>query len=73
MDASLTANAAGPVMAVYLLLRRVQKMEFLGSNAWLFLIINVAKLPFSGALGLVDGPSPCFAEPQGLVRTVVDR
>lgn len=54
---TMTANAAGPVMAIYLVLMRVQKMVFLGSNAWLFLIINVIKLPFSGALGLIDGAS----------------
>ena len=54
---TMTANAAGPVMAIYLVLMRVQKMVFLGSNAWLFLIINVIKVPFSGALGLIDGES----------------
>lgn len=51
---TMTANSAGPVMAMYLLLMRVPKMAFLGSNAWLFLIVNLTKVPFSGALGLVD-------------------
>lgn len=49
---TMTANAAGPVMTLYLLACRVDKMAFVGTNAWFFLLVNVAKTPFSAALGL---------------------
>jgi len=52
----MVANAAGPVMAQYLLLMRAPKLAFLGTSAWFFLLVNLAKLPFTGALGLVSGP-----------------
>lgn len=49
---TMTANAAGPVMSLYLLAARVDKTRFLGTGAWYFLIINLTKVPFSAALGL---------------------
>jgi uncharacterized membrane protein YfcA len=53
---TMVANAAGSVMAQYLLLMRAPKLAFLGTSAWFFLVVNLAKLPFTGALGLVSGP-----------------
>ena len=50
--ATMTANAAGAVMTLYLLAMRVEKMRFIGTSAWFFLIVNVSKLPFSASLGL---------------------
>lgn len=49
---TMTANAAGPVMTLYLLAARVDKLRFVGTGAWYFLIINVTKVPFSASLGL---------------------
>lgn len=49
---TMTANAAGPVMTLYLQLARVEKMRFLGTGAWYFLIINCSKVPLSAGLGL---------------------
>ncbi|MFJ2214126.1 sulfite exporter TauE/SafE family protein [Streptomyces sp. NPDC101062] len=54
---TMVANAGGPVMSLYLLSAGFQKLGFLGTSAWFFLIVNVSKLPFSVGLGLVDGPS----------------
>ena len=51
---TMVANAAGSIMAQYLLLMRAPKLAFLGTSAWLFLVVNLAKLPFTGALGLVS-------------------
>lgn len=51
--ATMVANAAGPVMTLYLLGQRVDKLAFLGTSAWFFLCINLLKLPFSIGLGLV--------------------
>jgi len=55
--ATMLANAAGPVMTVYLLAQRLEKKEHLGVFCRFFLFINRCKLPFSGNLGLVTGPS----------------
>ena len=42
----MLANAAGPVAAVFLIVMRLPKYAFLGTSAWLFLIVNVSKIPF---------------------------
>lgn len=52
--ATMTANAAGAVMALYLSASGIDKRRFVGTNAWFFLIINITKLPFSIALGLMS-------------------
>lgn len=39
------ANAAGPVMAVYLLALRLPKDEYMGTSVWCFFILNLIKLP----------------------------
>lgn len=54
---SLMANAAGPLMAIYLLAMRLPKMEFMGTSAVFFLILNVFKVPFMMNLGLINGSS----------------
>jgi uncharacterized membrane protein YfcA len=51
--ATMMANAAGPVVAVYLLAVSVPKFEFVGTSAWFFLIVNTSKLPLSASLGLI--------------------
>jgi uncharacterized membrane protein YfcA len=38
------ANAAGPVMAIYLLAMNLPKFEFIGTGAWYFLILNWLKM-----------------------------
>lgn len=42
---TMIGNAAGPVMSVYLLSMRKEKMEYIGINAWLFLVVNLLKVP----------------------------
>lgn len=54
---TMIANAAGPVMALYLLACRVPKMAFVGTSAWFFLVINLVKVPFSVQLGLITRDS----------------
>lgn len=54
---TLVANAAGPVMTVYLLAMRLPKLEFLGTGAVFFAAINWFKLPFMIQLGLVNAGS----------------
>ena len=42
---TMIGNAAGPVMAIYLLSTRMPKLAFVGTNAWFFLCVNYLKLP----------------------------
>jgi uncharacterized protein len=51
---TMLANAAGPVMTVYLLAVGLAKYEFVGTSAWIFCVINLSKLPFSYALGVIN-------------------
>ncbi|MBQ9399999.1 MAG: sulfite exporter TauE/SafE family protein [Bacteroidales bacterium] len=42
---TMIGNAASPVMAIYLLSMRKDKMSYVGTNAWFFLMVNLLKLP----------------------------
>lgn len=55
--ATMVANSAGAIMTVYLLLSGVTMLEFLGTGAWFFWLVNLIKLPFSIRLGLVGAAS----------------
>jgi uncharacterized protein len=57
---TLVANAAGPLMAVYLLAMRLPKMEYVGTAAVFFLLLNLYKVPFMMGLGLITKPSFSF-------------
>ena len=52
---TMVANAAGPVMAIYLIAMRLPQFEFVGTAAVFFLLVNLIKVPFSLSLGLI-GP-----------------
>jgi uncharacterized membrane protein YfcA len=54
---TLVANAAGPLMVIYFLAMRLPKMEFVGTGAVFFLLLNLFKVPFMVRLGLINGPS----------------
>jgi uncharacterized membrane protein YfcA len=54
---TMVANAAGPLMAIYLLAMRLPKMEYVGTAAMFFLLINLFKVPFMVGLGLITPPS----------------
>lgn len=54
------ANAAGPVMNLYLLARRLPKDEFVGTGAWFFLVVNLGKVPLYRGHRLIDGSSLGF-------------
>jgi len=48
------ANAAGPIMIIYLLAMGLKKQEFIGTTAWYFLITNWLKLPLFVWDGRID-------------------
>lgn len=49
---TMAANAAAPVMALYLQLSKVEKLRFLGTAAWFYFIVNLSKTPLTASLGL---------------------
>jgi hypothetical protein len=51
---TMVANAAGPVMMLYLLAMRLPKIVFVGTAAWYFFLLNLFKVPFSASLGLIN-------------------
>ena len=51
---TMLANAAGPVMTVYLLSQRLEKRDLLGVFSRYFLFVNLFKVPFSSKLGLIN-------------------
>lgn len=54
---TMVANAGGPVMSMYFLAARFEVKAFLGTAAWFFAIVNIAKLPFAIGLGLLSPQS----------------
>jgi len=54
---TMMANAAGPIMIIYLLAMRLPKFAFLGTSAWFFFTVNWLKVPFSAHLDLITGAS----------------
>lgn len=54
---TMTANAAGPVMTLYLLAVGLPKLAFVGTAAWFFMLVNAFKVTFSVHLGLITADS----------------
>ncbi len=52
--ATMLANAAGPVIQLYLMARKVKKMELIGIGARFFLLINLIKVPLNASLALIS-------------------
>ncbi|MEI8139601.1 MAG: sulfite exporter TauE/SafE family protein [bacterium] len=57
---TMMANAAGPIMGIYLLAMELPTTAFIGTSAWFFLLVNTFKVPFSAQLGLITLPSLTF-------------
>lgn len=55
--ATMVANAAGPVMNMYLLSRRLPREEFVATGAWFFFVVNLSKVPVYTQLGLFSKQS----------------
>ncbi|MEB3101676.1 sulfite exporter TauE/SafE family protein [Ferviditalea candida] len=52
--ATMIGNAAGGVMAIYLLSKKLPKHQFVATGAWFFLTVNLIKIPFNISLGLLN-------------------
>ena len=51
---TMLANAAGPLVALYMIAVSLPKFQLIGTSAWFFLVLNIFKIPFSANLGLID-------------------
>lgn len=51
---TFVANAAMPVMSVYLISQGFNKREFLGTAAWFFFLLNLSKTPVYGGMGMFE-------------------
>ncbi|RRD30673.1 sulfite exporter TauE/SafE family protein [Actinomyces bowdenii] len=58
---TMVANAGGPVTSMYFLACRYPVRAFLGTTAWFFFAVNLVKLPFSIAIGLVNPTTAALA------------
>ena len=50
---TVVGNAAGPVMSIYFVSKRLDKQQFLGTAAWFFFLVNISKVPFYAYLGMI--------------------
>nr|WP_221437290.1 sulfite exporter TauE/SafE family protein [Gracilibacillus halotolerans] len=57
---TMIGNAAGGVMAIYLLVKGLPKTEFVGTGAWFFLTVNLIKVPLYVSLGMITVDSITF-------------
>lgn len=57
---TMIANAAGPIIMIYLLGMKLPKEEFIGTSAWYFMLLNWVKVPFMLNLGLINPASLAF-------------
>jgi uncharacterized membrane protein YfcA len=55
--ATMVANAAGPIVSIFLLVLALPKHQFVHTMAWLFLFVNLFKVPFGVHLGLINAGS----------------
>jgi hypothetical protein len=58
--ATTVANAAGPVMNLYLLSKWLPKEEFIATGAWFFFVVNLTKVPVFTWHGLIGRQSLVF-------------
>lgn len=58
--ATVVANAAGPIMNMYLLTRGLSKEQFVATGAWFFFVVNIAKVPIYVWFGLFSAESLVF-------------
>jgi uncharacterized protein len=52
--ATTVGNAAGPIMSIYLVSMGLPKDKFMGTTAWFYMLVNLAKLPAVCWWGLIS-------------------
>jgi len=59
--ATMVANAAGPVAALYFIASGLPKYAYISTLAWFFLLVNLFKVPFMIDLGILSSSSLTFS------------
>lgn len=59
--ATMIANAAGPIAALYFIASGLPKYAYIGTSAWFFFLINLLKVPFMMDLGIIHLDSLGFS------------
>jgi uncharacterized membrane protein YfcA len=59
--ATMVANAAGPVAALYFIASGLPKYAFIGTAAWFFSLVNLSKVPLMMNLGIIHAESLRFS------------
>jgi uncharacterized membrane protein YfcA len=59
--ATMVANAAGPVAALYFIASGLPKYAYIGTSAWFFFLANLFKVPFMVNLEIIDLASLKFS------------
>jgi uncharacterized membrane protein YfcA len=73
---TMVANGGGPPMNLYLLARKYDKLRFLGTTAWFFFAVNLIKVPFSIAGGILRPDTALLGAvlaPLVLIGTLIGR
>ena len=60
-SATMIANAAGPVAALYFIASGLPKYAYIGTSAWFFFLVNLFKVPFMMDLGIIHLESIRFS------------
>jgi len=50
---SMMSNAAGPLFSLYFMEQKLDKVTYVSTRSWAFLLINLAKIPMLLSLGLL--------------------
>lgn len=50
---TMIGNAAGGIMTIYLLSKKLDKNAFIGTGAWFYFLVNLTKLPLYATLGMI--------------------
>ena len=74
--ATMVANAAGPVAALYFIASGLPKYAYIGTAAWFFFLVNLFKVPFMVHLEIIDFSSLALSAsfiPYAIVAALVAR
>lgn len=54
---SMTTNTAGPLLSLYLMEQPLDKRAYMSTRAWIFILVNLIKIPLVIGLGLMTWES----------------
>lgn len=67
---TMTANAGGSIMSLYLINSHYPINNFVGTQTWFFACVNLLKLPFSMSAGAIQSHTLCVAFIGGMIAVL---